>query len=536
MAALKINWAPGQLRQFESVVSFLGRFSKLNGLTPAGAVSYFSQRLGGNIFGTPVPDELLSSFAAALSEPIDIVKTVFAPTVDIAFHDLWVRRTGLLCGVTDQRAGYCPECIVHGYHSYLHDAAWLSKCPFHGTTLKPLPFVAGNKFFGAIKAYAKLAEDTCKSWPWRPANAETRLLDLIGPLQDWLCVARRAASELSCGLCWTSAGSREISAREVIGQLCSIVPMPDNLTHLFVSRGDNWDVELHKYPLKENAEVLNILRRVSWDLLLRYFHLTSAYAVSKPSYYTVLRASQDSLRRWHSSDAVGGYCLCSWARSTYFNSYVWSSRSEDSWLGRQFPCPVDHAIEELEMLWGDQRLSGNDRRAREALTSFIMLSRELKDYGLVEFNEGAYFLSGVNSSTIGPSSNFCEWTAPAMLTEVLNGLTIALIQSRTLELNKWLYEIKSNGISPSNTFIASQPVRLCMTEEYLTTQLWKRHDLLESMQYTPSPDAELIGTAQLAGHDGESLHSVLKELHEARIARAAAKFFARYDTQDRKPH
>jgi hypothetical protein len=75
-----------------------------------------------------------------------------------------------------------------------------------------------------------------------------------------------------------------------------------------------------------------------------------------------------------------------------------------------------------------------------------------------------------------------------------------------------------------------------MTEECLTIQLWKRHDLLESLRHTPSPDAELTRVAQLTGHDGESLQSLLKELHEARIAHAAAKFFARCDRPTGKLH
>ncbi|WP_176072378.1 hypothetical protein [Paraburkholderia mimosarum] len=125
-----VNWWPGNLRPYESRLSVVVRFRELNGISSHRCLNFLNVTLDSD---SSLPQEEAARLSKILHEALPDVRAIFSPSIVFA-------NCGRYAPPPDRRARhsvrYCDECAQRGYHSYLHELNWLSRCPFHMCELK----------------------------------------------------------------------------------------------------------------------------------------------------------------------------------------------------------------------------------------------------------------------------------------------------------------------------------------------------------------------------------------------------------------
>ncbi len=185
-----VNWWPGNLRPYESRLSFLARFAELNGLSARDCLMFLKVAAEDR---TPLPVDEITRLSCLLHEPLPSIQAVFSHP--IRFVD---------CGCYAPSANwdpqhfirYCEPCLRHGYHSYLHEAGWLSRCPFHLTELERvwIPMRGGTIPEQRIATLRRVMQKHNSTWPYFGNNDflagdESR----VAYLENWVRRASRAA-------------------------------------------------------------------------------------------------------------------------------------------------------------------------------------------------------------------------------------------------------------------------------------------------------------------------------------------------------
>lgn len=456
-----INWCSGTLHPYESMISFWTRFCYLNNTTVLQCIEYIGSRPSHS-------GKEMRRIAALLNEDLSVVQTVFAPSVTL-------NHCGRYClpplKSNSNSIRYCEECAIHGYHSYLHEADWLSRCPFHGIDLKTSYSAkhSGDITSRQMTALRDLMQSTCKTWPWAGNGGFT--IHRQGQLERlgvWARSASSAANRLSQGQIWDSSENGfmgEKSYTQSLGRLCALESVPEVLEPLFVETGEPWNVEIRRFPLETKTELARLKTQLDFSTMFDFYKRLSTRSNMAPAFIALCKAAQDEIKVRH------GQCRCRWGMEKIGWSYHWAEVHPDQWPHWGCTCPFDNAVQDLELEWGRADLVLSRRIAEKKLMRFMALSHEMHDAGLICYTADAKVSPEGYLYVYQEVWPCCEWIGNALLADLFNATAEFEIESTLVELNAWLDNI-DDGINPAMRGDPAGSVHLCETDEGLSLIKW----------------------------------------------------------------
>lgn len=461
-----INWWPGNLRPHESVISLLARFCELNGTSLVACQDYFGFKNEHGYFSGATIERI----ASLLNEDMSVVMTVFSPAITFnhcGYYRLPVQKT------YPQIVKFCKECAEHGYHSYLHEAVWLKKCPIHLTDLRTCygDSIHGTATKQRIAALNKLMRSNCPNWPH--ADAGSFALPEQGQFQElaeWIESASVAASQLSQGEIWRSSENGHFSentSAEVIGQLRTLNRMPTVLIPMFTEVGACWHLETRQFSLAAKAELARLEPYLGFDELFDFYKRICTLSLNPPHFVKKQKAVQEAIKARH------GECHCRWAFIKAGWDSFWKQVDPNGWPRWQDRCPYEVVLQELEQGWGRWDLALSPRKLDAEMFHFTKSSHLMHDLGLIGYTPDANVSPEGYLYTIPQVWPCCDWTLDSPLTDLLNATAEFEFDSISRELIRWLDDIES-GINPSHREYPTSSVRLIEKEDGLSLVHWIR--------------------------------------------------------------
>ncbi|KAA6117545.1 TniQ family protein, partial [Cupriavidus cauae] len=195
-----VNWWPHNLRPYESALSFVARFCALNGVPARAGTAFLGVEPRHPRF---VSDDDVARVSSLLGEDP-------ARLTDVLQHALDFRQCGTYAPPPAYSQGpsvrYCAACAQQGYHSYLHEVPWLTKCPVHLTALTTVPANrSGNIGERRLGAFKRLMQGHCAAWPhFAPDGFPTREPGALLTLAAWVRDACDASKRMQAGELWRS--------------------------------------------------------------------------------------------------------------------------------------------------------------------------------------------------------------------------------------------------------------------------------------------------------------------------------------------
>lgn len=517
---MAINWATGQLQPFESLASFVARFANLNGLTPKHTIELLGFE-GQDLLQRPLTSAHLVHLSIFLSEPLEVVQSVFAPLLDLSRFK--VNRHQELHRYENKCPNWCTACLATGIVSELHMLPWILKCPFHLTPYDSwIRFTRRLRGFSdVVSAVAERSSASCASWPWRCAAPEHARTEVVGDLCDWFSTAAARLSSLTTGACWSNKFSGKLSSQELIGKLACLCPPYSRLKGI-VWEGPLWHVLQHELATPPTVCTGGTPQPYRWDALMEAYHWTATYSPAKPAYYARLRGCQKTLAGWHSRHKESNLCTCPFDRSRYFSGYIWRRRLGEWWLGSQQVCAVEHATLALEEEFGDvdQVLSRQGRAQRR--WDFLAQLPEWREEGIVGLSKG----TKVNEYGWPIDGNECafSWCAGEDITRLLDGMMTMRLHSRALEYHSWLRNLRC-GATPETFEQVAVSVQLCVRQNRLRLIHWIREDMMAAVRQNGTNDDDKILSDLSANYRRVVDCAAYEREH------AAAKYFAAIDSK-----
>lgn len=131
-----VNWGNKRLLPNESLVSFISKFSHINGLNFKETKRFFVKQ---NLFewtSAGLRNIDYHGIAQLLDEDYEVVHMLHGSYLDLIVcygggHDGMAADEVLARDRDSYQLKYCPECMRNGYHSSMHEYHWLSNCPIH---------------------------------------------------------------------------------------------------------------------------------------------------------------------------------------------------------------------------------------------------------------------------------------------------------------------------------------------------------------------------------------------------------------------
>lgn len=460
-----INWWPCNLRPYESVMSFATRFCSFNGITLRQYEEFFGYEIGNerSLSGADI-----SRIASMLNEEVSLVQTVLAPS--ITFANCGFSNLSRADSYSDA-VRYCEKCAALGYHSYLHEAHWLAKCPLHHIDLKsyPSPNRSGPVFKRRIAAFKKLMKSSCKEWPRNVQEGqEIDIEEKLALVSNWMKRAVSASNRMAQGQFWYSVhgiGNSDLSCEQALGQLRTLEPMAKDIEPLFAPGSENWQVEIRRFSFQVKTELQRVKEYISFELLFDFYKKISAYSMPPPPFITKLRAGQDAIRERHAK------CHCAWGRLDAGWHTHWVKADPDGWPHWGCVCPYTVALEELEQNWGRMDIALSKRKLEEERERIIRRSHEAFDAGLIGYAANA------NVSPKGYLYEYpqvwpcCEWLHQSALSELLNLAAELEIEAAMMGITSWLDNINA-GACPDTRDDPPYCIRICETEEGVSLLKW----------------------------------------------------------------
>ncbi|AXF12669.1 hypothetical protein CUJ91_32235 (plasmid) [Paraburkholderia graminis] len=341
-----VNWWPGNLRSHESKACFAARFRDLNGISSRRCLEFLDL---GPLEGAPADAGEVERLSSILCEPAQDVESILQPSIRFVGCGRYAPPPNTR---DRQFIRYCEACANLGYHSYLHEAEWLARCPFHLCELKEALIKAytGSIMRRHLDALGVLMRKHCQSWPRCDSSLASSSGEHLTALGDWVVFATRAAACLSSAEVWCSAPEGEfgtLSLAQAFGQLRAITPMPEAIETLLTEAGGKWRMRSRLFAAEAKLELerLNALG-LRFPRVLEVYRGISAFAANPPSFVTCLNAVKDSLRARH------GNCHCEWGLFRGGWELHWIKVYPDEQPYLSTPCPFEFALAELEGGWG----------------------------------------------------------------------------------------------------------------------------------------------------------------------------------------
>ncbi len=467
-----ISWFPGQLLPYESVVSFVSRFCQLNGVSPSRCLQYFRFD-NREIDRLPLSLPHMLRIAEQLGEPLEIVKTVFAPPLQSNHLGVHENTDSRDSGLSFTGISWCARCLQKGFHSSLHQENWIVRCPMHSTDLDGRDNVNGPAMgtIRAVKRFSNEVTKACPMWPHVDVAESAVFTEIARALHAWALLAAFKLRSLLGDFRDSDARLSRLSVISMIERFDAVHPLPAEFCEIVVGHAPVALVEVRVLAVKFAAAVDQALATYSWRSLFRIFHSSFVYSGTKSSWSEQLRAGQDLLRRGHTHGEKFAMCNCKWqyARSPNYGRGRWQKRVGEWWLGVQQVCPVEHAIELLEEEFGNFELFLTRHQRLGQREDYLEEVKNLQRQGYIKRSEAWQFKEPVDPQ-LQRAGSF-QWAAPQALTVTLEAWCGAMITDRVKNLAKWLLELEQ-GSSPHRHSTLSDAVQLCRIEERYLIVRW----------------------------------------------------------------
>ncbi|XYI32289.1 hypothetical protein MNJPNG_09020 [Cupriavidus oxalaticus] len=329
-----VNWWPGNLRPYESRLSFLARFAKLNGLGDRACLNFLKVDAED---GTSLPVDEIARLSCLLHEASPSIQAVFS-------HSLRYVDCGSYASSANSNPRhfirYCEPCSRHGYHSYLHEAGWLSKCPFHMTELKTvwIPMRGGTLPEQRIATLRRVMQKHNGTWPYYGNNDFlARDESRVASLRNWVRRASGAAACMARAEIWRSGDEEplgDMSLAQVFGQLRALKATPRRIKPLLAEPGGTWHLESRAFPHSARAELDRLKQlHLSFSRIFSFYKLHGASS-DTTSLVARSKKAQDLLRQRHRS------CRCQWAQIGRNNGgSCWIMVRADKAMRCNYRCP-----------------------------------------------------------------------------------------------------------------------------------------------------------------------------------------------------
>lgn len=477
-----VNWWPGNLRSHESIFSFLYRFCALNGTSLAQGLDYF--RLKSE--SSALSDADIKRVASLLNEDLTVVRSVFAPSITLDHCGSY----GMVSGTPyPDRVRYCEDCAARGYHSYLHETPWLSKCPFHQTELQTC---SSTSIYGSLAsrramAFKQLMTSKCLNWPsieGQPTDKNAQ--DRLKLLEEWVARASKAAQKLSRGEIWRACISdfAGVTAEQMFGCLHAIAPIPSELEPLLCAPIVNWKKSVRRFPLTAKIELERVNRYFKFNDLFDFYKQVCANSLCPPPFATKCEAARKAITKRHKEDR------CHWNRvDTGWYHFHWIREAPDDWSHWSHICPYGLALEELGVGWGRWQQILTRRQSFQVRKLFVDLAFTAHNAGLITFTPGADVSPAGYLDLTQQVCPCCEWVTESPLTDLLNIAAELEVNSIYQALRRWLDRIERGG-HPRNRVDPFGCIRLVETDKGLSLIHWRRARVVHSgrMRNTPNRD------------------------------------------------
>lgn len=470
----EVNWWPGKLRYYESPLSLAANFCALNGINLKEFENFFGYAVGEE---WRLDQEDLCRIASLLNEDIAVVESVFYTAVHL--EDLGGYHFRDEKG-NSNTVRYCQQCAYSGYHSHLHELRWLKCCPFHLRPLDRTLNAGMNNTIASrrVDSITRSMLSHCRAWPRSeqidPFISNARENVYLRLLSAWTRHTRDAAAEFSRGEFWYSDFHDRIEERtynHLMGRLRKLESMPELIEPLFVTKGEEWQLETRHFPSNVRDELHQLRPHTPFWMIFDFYKDVGIRSHHHPPpYIAKLRAGQDQLRRRH------GECRCCWGREKAGWVYHWLRTDPDELPNWRLSCPYDVALEELELEWGNKYDVLSTRKAQEETFRFYNQSKVMHDADLIDYTPEANVTAQGYLCIYPQAWTCCEWKKTSPLMELLNATAEFEIDSALFKINRWLDRIEKKRAHPEARDEPSKCVRLRETDDGLLLIKWTHSD------------------------------------------------------------
>lgn len=459
-----VNWWPGNLRSHESILSFLCRFCALNGTSLAQGLYHFKLESESSVLS----DADIERIASMLNEDVTVVRSVFAPSITLDHCGNYGVESGPYC---PDQVRYCENCAAHGYHSYLHEARWLSKCPFHQTELNTFgpTSVYGSLASRRAAAFITLMKSKSVNWPSiEGLHADESAQNRLYLLEEWVARVSLVAREQSKGEIWLARISEFswITGVQIFGCLHAFSPIPIELQSLISVPIEKWTKNVRRFPLKAKTELERLKSYFKFADLFDFYKRVRSISLSPPRFVKKCDAAMTAIRKRHKEDH------CRWNRVEIgWYNYRWIREEVEDCSRWSRICPYALALEELEVGWRCWLQHSTNRESYTMMRLFIIFASSVYNAGLITFTPGAEVSPKGYLTLTQPIWPCCEWVLDSPLTNVLNAAAELEVESISQALFRWLDRIERGG-HPGKRADPYGCLRLVETDKGLSLIHW----------------------------------------------------------------
>jgi hypothetical protein len=440
----------------------------LNGISSHRCLNFLNVSLDSD---SSLPQEEAVRLSEILHEALPDVLAIFSPSIVL-------ENCGHYAPPSNRRdrhwVRYCDVCARRGYHSYLHELNWLSRCPFHRCELKDawVGMHAGSVGAGHMAALKIVMQEQCRSWPHCDNTFPSGDGEYLSPLRDWVTRVRLAAAHMSRREIWRSGDDRflgNLSLAQAFGQLRALVPMPEVIESLFAEAGDTWGMETCQFSQQTRIRLEDLRSRgLGFARVLDFYKCIGALSATPPSFVTGAMCAQDCLRERH------GTCRCEWAMIREGWAPNWVKVQAEEHKHWSFRCPFDVAIAELDLCWAYQNSAHVGRNPGLRRENFVELAHDMHAAGLIRYAKGSKISTRGYLYTEQEIASCCEWVHDSLLSDLLDKAADWEVEAAYSAVSKWLDNI-DYGLRPGQRDDPKYCIRLCETDDGLSLIRWNEN-------------------------------------------------------------
>ncbi len=449
---LRANWGHGRLRPLESLANFSVAFCKLNGTS----ILEFAKFMKSYLDIPAWPPASLDAAAARklcvlLDEPEDVIDSVIPPFAWQSSHP--VLNALQESASHDRDLHFCSECLVHGYHSALHDVCWLMFCPIHRIRLSraPVAVLGGSRFHRYCNALRTCLCNAKTGWPQSAADGNVGCYALNSRLieiRDWVARSRNRLAALGEVIWVADQFGGGVDVGTALGVMEALEPPPTYLGEVVVPHLTLQLTIDHFEP-----STLSPIRRAGLTIdetnwLYRLTNLDFRRREIAPR----LQHLNGWIARAHRT------CKCAWSWSRYSG---WSPLRDGDAPPFGGVCPYEKISQELCHAWQCDRNheGGILPLNKDSWFQLDRIAKKLAEHALVnkmKRNRGGYTL---------------EWKLPPKLEALLNVLNAFHAELELRQELAWLARLEE-GYPPWDAPSLGEGALLSATSEDLFFTRW----------------------------------------------------------------
>jgi hypothetical protein len=463
-----VNWWPGNLRPYESRLSVVTRFRELNGISSYRCLNFLNVTPDSD---SSLPQDEAVRLSKILHETLPNVQAIFSPSItfeNCAHYAPPPNRRDR------HRVRYCDACAQRGYHSYLHELSWLSRCPFHMRELKDawVGTHTGSVAAGHMAALNVVMRERCRSWPHCDNSFPSGEDEYLPLLEGWVTRARLVAESQSSREVWRSGDDRfpgYLSSSQAFGQLRALVPMPEAIESLFAEAGDPWSIETCQFPQQTRTKLEQFRSRgLGFARIFDFYMCIGAYSAAPASFVARARDAQDSLRKRH------GICRCEWALALEGWRPNWVKVHAEERKHWSFRCPFDIAIDELDLCWAHKNSAYIGRNPSLTRAIFAEQAHDMHAAGLIRYAKDSKISIRGHLNTEQEIASCCEWVDDSVLSDLLEKAADWEVEAAHSAVSRWLDNIDL-GLQPGQRDDPKYCIRLRETDDGLSLIRWVKN-------------------------------------------------------------